>query len=126
MKPPKRNPKRLGCLVHGIGGTTLYCNHAMLEDIVAYLRWMMLSNANEHYECHLLWHIGGARQKAHKRLFSLREPELRKRGPKLSPTADITFMLVTNRELAEFRKFEKRGFLPKGWRDGIVNLTPRQ
>jgi hypothetical protein len=47
----------------------------------------------------------------------LREPELRKRGARRLPATDITIMLVTNRDLAKLRKFEKSGVLPEGWRD---------
>ena len=119
MKAPKRNPRRLGCLVHGVSGMTLYCNKAMLTDIVAYLQWMLSSDPARHYECHFLWHIGGGAPSSKKKLFSLREAELQGRAARLARNADITVMLVTSADLARLLEYEAGGgVLPRGWRSG--------
>ena len=117
MKAPKRSPRRLGCLVHGVNGMTLYCNKAMLADLAAYLQWMLSSDPKEHYECHLLWHIGGATPQVSKRLFVLREAELARSPAPVLEHADVTIMLVTNSDLTKLRHYDANGgILPRGWR----------
>lgn len=135
MAYPTNDPRAELCAVVGGDGVTVYGNAAGMRNLSTWLKWIAASRPEDHFECHLLWHLRSQFRKR-PRVWILFE------RPDTSPTArggvrgrrdrfDVTFMMVTAEELKALRRHETSGLLPKHWGaqgslDGERADTPRR
>jgi hypothetical protein len=129
MRHPKNEKHLQLCLVVSEEGVTAYGNAAAMRTLSRWLAWLGDSQPSDHYECHVAWHLGSPFRKQN-RVWLLRtggSPGRRQRtSQKLSEGYDVTFMLVTSRELAMLRRYDHTGVLPSRWTEERQTNQPSE
>lgn len=104
------------CLAVTRQGVTLYGNKSAFKSLARWLSWVAGSDASEHYECHVMWHLLSHHARR-SNVWVLCDKEMLKvvnREPDGGgkPTFEVTFMAVTARDLRALRIHEREGLLP--------------
>lgn len=120
MPYPKRKSGAEICVTVAGRGVTVYGNRQAFKSLAEWMTWIANSKETEHYECHLMWHLQApsalldGKKRAVWVLFQKNLSRALRRLPKMEDF-DISFMAVGKKDLAELRKFEKKGVLPKNY-----------
>ena len=122
MPYPRVDPRTQFCIVVTRGGVTVYGNQAAMATLSRWLAWISRADPDEHNECHLTWHLLTSFRKRNN-VWVLFESAIRSPRRRASPKDyDVTFMAVSNKDLAVLRKFRKSGVVPTRW----LTRTPEE
>lgn len=108
LRPSINDNARISLIVSS-DGVIAYCNKAAISDLMGQLRWMLDSDAKEHYECHTLMtfnDLEGGRDSAHRNASIRFEDGLEKYFVKRSPNSfgfELTFMTVEDSDFSKLR-----------------------
>jgi len=112
-RTPRRKNRQI-CVTVEQDGVWIYANPDGLKAIADYASKLAASKPSEHHELHLRWHLG-SHGRTPEKVFVLMDESAR--GVHRRHRFEVTLMAVETKDIREFRRHERSGRLPKGWRE---------